>query len=387
MAQLSYSPDFINQYVSTIYCKPESIIKIDEIDPILICDDSIPVVCNVSKKSLVCVHYDSNSKQWIIHHNNLSYITDHTIIINTTGYGYDWTILAVIRQFNLTELELVELQIFDPENGIIYQNCNNYLENETDISDIFIHKSEIGFYHINPKNHFDFVFSTFMLDKNLFDYAFSEVAASNLKTIFKNISDESPLIDYSNVYKYIKDYDPVYYETKMNTFKNEITQFIHHLDLIKGAELVNFLLDFCDNLKNDFLFEMKCIYHRFRLYPSERIAIYKKYDNHPYIKLTKMIHKDYLSKYKDDLTFNKMVTNLIEKLIFKTVNNVLYNDNINLIVSGLTNRRELFCPVYECLIDTRKTGIQAKFKNGYDYFPFKIFSIQLFMMEHVLANN
>uniref|UniRef100_A0A6C0LQS0 Uncharacterized protein n=1 Tax=viral metagenome TaxID=1070528 RepID=A0A6C0LQS0_9ZZZZ len=188
----------------------------------------------------------------------------------------------------------------------------------------------------------------------------------NLSNKLKIIENSPPIIDYTIVYSLMNIHDNSYITNKMPIFKKEVQTYLGKIGNDQDS-----LINFCKSLKKNILLELFYIYHRFRLYPSEALLLQKEQSKHPFFKIQKLLEEEYVCKIK--------LENIYE-IIFR-------NDNVELLKDYLKKRHLFLSPMYRAFLHTKNEKIKPLFHSNNNYYPMKIFSAEIFIMEHLLQSN
>ena len=425
-----YAPNIINSFISFAYCNKSELVKgaknsIQEIVPLnYLGDGRLPMIVNVEKNVLCYLKFDKWRKDWILYHMMDDFVCD---IILPTDLKTDHSYLAVLidKKFDIIQsidskgiASLVgnhgfygpDLYMFFKKSDTCY-NYNMYIQDPFEkFNNIFVINANGGVVYLNSVSYLDLILSTmnaastYEQTQAVFDVLLSSEYHQHLLTTFKNFQDVfenvqkvNPLTSYGQIYQYFNINDKEYYNTKMKIFRSEVVKLFSDFKQSSPHQLSKFYANFINNLKKDICLELSIVYHRLRHFSQERDVIYNKYRNHPYIKLIKMIHQKYLeTKSKIDLSINLarvpcchktrtfISTDVVEKILFGGSDLIIYTEFTSMLLLAIKQRNELFVPMYELYLNSTKNGVKPKYNTKYNYFPFKIFSAKLFVMEHML---
>jgi hypothetical protein len=412
MLEIIYDPSIINSFISIIYCATgdlnpnSSIMKMMDMDHHFYSHtQNIPLIDGKNKNDLFHLIYDSNENIWIFFHmkkdwDDVNIVHKYLNTLISSGFCK-----KKIKYFGIIENN-VKLEFISAvsQNKCIYDLNTKYskfinfsdenFEKKINYQDIIIPTIN-GFTHINSGSEIDLIFSTIRISKNLdhcrklIDILISEHYDDNLGPVvnklitkFQILQISNPKNAYSHIFQLISQYDEKYFCTKMRKFQQDVVEIFqkirgHQTDSTATASIIT---DFINIFKIDLAYELNTIYQRLRFYPNERIKLYESYPQHPYIKLLKIIHNNYLH------TKNRITTDEIYILLSQS-NNFITNDELTLTIKNAIGKRsELFIFMYNLYIESREKCIKPKYRTKHNYFPFKIFSSTLFFMEHMLAS-
>jgi hypothetical protein len=416
MTQFVYSPLKINGFVSTFYLVPNGQVmtprsrkfycnqdgasyETNSKDEIAIhtsldfayCENKIPFVRNANRSLLYFTEYDFVNKKWIYYHCNPNH-SDDKIILDEYKKKESNKYFCILRDELIPFLTIESDTIsFNSRVCEFYDPC----ESMSVFSDIFVFDNNGAIVHINPSSYFDLIFATirtnnnFANTKNMFQVFFSEEnelflenAKTNFNADFGKVSKIKPMPDYVSIHGLFMNHDKEYYDNKMQTFNDEVMQFLNEFNEAYKTPtgIVDFVTKFIYGVKKDIMLEICTVYHRFINFPKERILLFKRYPNHPFVKLLKIVHKQYEDGGKIYLDAEH-VGNLFQS---KENDYVIYNEITHLLSESIKTRSQLFVPVYSLYLESQKKHIKPKYKTKYNYFPFKVFSAKLFILEHLM---
>lgn len=418
MLRVVYAPEEINNYISTVYCSKYELTKeakdaVNNYIPICYStdDDHLSIIIDATRLSFYCLKFNDEQKQWTAYHadkaNSASFSMENYLLEDCILDTSD-TYLLVLQENEFKIIQHIGSGGFIEKGKYNEKIISPLLStNPNDLSDIFILNRNGGIIHINSASGLDLIFSNMKIsiDKQttdlLMDIIFSESylphitkSVQNFTDIFGRVQNTKPLSGYDEIYQRSNKYDNEYFTQKMKIFQSEVVQMFNEFNCLvrSGLSLKDYLINFINGLKKDFAIELVNIYQRLRHFPTERIALFKKHKHHPYVKLLKIIHKKYSQFHKNNPGI-PLNSSIIEYFFDddqfpenKKADNyfVLYDNISSLILSALRQRSEIFGDVYALYHNTIKKQIKPKYKTNNNYFPFKIFSAHLFIMEHML---
>lgn len=180
---------------------------------------------------------------------------------------------------------------------------------------------------------------------------------------------------YSNIFNQIKINDNDFYCKKITIFNNKIIEIL----ALNCAPNYQSIINFVDNLKNDFITELQQLYRWFRKHPVEKKLVFSTYNDHGYTVLLNKMHQK-ISSLEDEKILNKFW--IPQKKIIDMFNeNIDVYNNIGFtmdLVSAIKYRSQFANIVYHIFTLSNK-----KIEKN-NFYPFKIFSPYLFILEHIL---
>ncbi|AYV85276.1 MAG: hypothetical protein Satyrvirus9_2 [Satyrvirus sp.] len=402
-------PNIINQFCEITYCSIhdffcDSYKFLVNLLPEDFCTSQhIPIVTNVNKSNLVYFKYDLEKKLWKLFYDNqnefladlydefqiiesrlekqnkyfaimvdghlqlLKYVTPHKDV-----YYYNF----FHSYFDIKNRKIV-LNTFCRESDLYVSIIYSIEEFVDQFNDIMIPTKE-SIICLNPTSYTDSIFAVAKISQNATD-KFTPKIIQNFKTVFGMVKNLSPIQEYKQIYYYFSINDKEYYSTKIVKFQTELLEIFKKFDACdKLDDQKAFITKFVADFKRDFLIELSIIYHRLRHFPHERIHIYREYGRHPVIKLIKMVHEKYGGNYITIDNISKLF-NCNSGTIFE------YDNFTTAFVNAAKYRSSIFVPMYFEFFNSLKKGTKPKYNTKYNYFPFKIFSPNIFIMEHMLA--
>lgn len=393
MAIQIYNPYIINSSVCTVYCSLDEFNNNHEIREYLdIIPDDFPIISNVEISNLVYLKFDDSKKLWKIYHANNN--EDFRLELNNAFYFINTLLLNKRRYFGvLINHNLKIIKCILPSGEVKVCNKKDVIDQDN-FKNILIPTTTGGVVHINSTSFNDLIFSTFKFSNcenetyNILNKLVSPGYYQNLKSAiqdfeekFRRIKSLNPIIHYSEIYNYFRKFDTEFFNNKMGQFQNEIMEMFKEFDHVFGEnsnpyKQAYFIANFINNLKKDLCIELNLVYYRLRDFPKQRTEIYHKYRKHPYIKLLKIIHQRFLDGNKRRyVCFNEIYQ------MFSDDNLVVYDKLTTITKNAIASRSQLFCFAYQQFLDSKY--IKRKYRAKYDYFPFKIFSSRMFIMEHM----
>lgn len=412
MASLVYSSYLVNSFVEFIYCSPEDLFN----HSLLISNhfvvhqnDGIPYIPGIKRQDLCIILFDKKNCEWTIHHcrNN----TPLHIKYKFQSLAKKWIYLGILRD-ELVILQKFRRKIvyqksnFHGSNKITLERCGNYSKSCTNsVKHIFNAKEYIsknssyeifqnilifnisgGVTLVNSDQPFDLICfllknltytSHALFSDNYFQYLLSPVL--KFRKWMDLTLNSPPLSKYELIHKKFIDNDEEYFSKKIKMFKNRILKIFTSIQEASPKDLKNFLFTFVDRLRWEICLEIESVYHRLRSYSHERKMVFKNFGNHPYIMLVKFIHQIYLeSSPKKPIDQKRLIE------IFFHPELTIYDRKMIMVIDAIRSRSMLFDPFYELYLDTKQKNLSPKYKLKYNYYPFRIFLSNLFIMEHLL---
>lgn len=384
-----YQPSIINSLVSICYSPKSTLMNNTHLHTLLKIrcspNGKIPLIPGAHISDLVYIVFNPDFKIWELYHRKLENLmvfakfNEIYPILNTMNKYY-----AVVLNQNL---KLIQCTTSDGK-VFIYDWCYDH-EPNANILDSIIPTLGGGIVHINPTSHIDLIFcivkfsrgrdhTSEMMEILVSDeyYDHTSFAFENFRKNFEKIRDIDPMPAYKEIYKCFQKNDSEYFSRKIVEFQEQILEFFSEMNnafRLRGSALADFMTSFIDKFKKDVVIEIYTLYNRFRNYVSERNVIYQL--DHPYVELLKMM---------DD--FNIGTESDVSNMIFFNDSFVVYDKLTSAILSAIKNRHGLLYLVYQEYWSTVTSGPKAKnwATTKHNYYPFKIFSPSLFLMEHLL---
>lgn len=239
--------------------------------------------------------------------------------------------------------------VFDAKKSLVYINsirCKDYI-----------------IYNLTSKNK----------SNSCMKISLSNELILNIRKSADILEEKYPDINFNYLHSKILSDNRNYYKSNISAFSTEIIEIINIFANIKSDNLICFA-NFIDNLRIDFATELCKMYHYFRLFPSERSNIFKKYPNHSYVYILKKIHIFYLK-------FNKSVNLSISS---NDICNIILDEyNFYYIYDAICNRSFFIKLLYDSYINVITNKIKPKYKNKNKNYPFKFFSSYLYIAQNI----
>jgi hypothetical protein len=229
----------------------------------------------------------------------------------------------------------------------------------------------------NPSECIDFIFFILISGRSfshiveLIGHWMSQTDYQYFVENIKSIQSIKPKEQYSRIYNLYRNHDRKYFDRKMTNFQENVIRILNNFENLSTDPFEISMAKFIDRVKIDLSVELNTVYQRLRYFPQERNLLYRTYPDHPYVKLIKMIHIHYL----DD----KRIVNINAMEILHFFNKV----DANVLIDAVATRSELFEFMYERYLGTVANNVAPKYNTKHNYFPFKVFSPILFLMEHL----
>nr|AEX62891.1 hypothetical protein mv_L686 [Moumouvirus Monve] len=205
---------------------------------------------------------------------------------------------------------------------------------------------------------------------------FFDKIINDLQKNIINLVDLAPNNAYSQIFTELKISDTNFYNEKFIEFNSNIINTLN--SSYENDKLHQITINLISGFKYDFIKELNNLYHRFRCFPNERLFMYKHMPNHSYTLLIKEIHRYYL-KNNNKINIEEIYKMFTEKINYDENNELLY-----LIAQAIFSRSEYMSKYHEIYCRTLWSDKKPKYIFN-NYFPFNIFSANLFIMEHILS--
>lgn len=185
----------------------------------------------------------------------------------------------------------------------------------------------------------------------------------HLTNLFNRIQQLDAIPTYVKLYEYYSTIDTDYYVKNIDTFKLYLTDFFAKITSDNLTDVRDIIINFISKFKSQISIELAMVYHWLRLRPQTRIQIYRRFPNHPYIQLIKLLHKS----WKEQSTTHSLDAKFV--YAYLTAEPILTGNITPLLFEAVKFRHQLF-------------NIFIEFKDS-QYLPFKIFFDKIFLMEHL----
>lgn len=200
---------------------------------------------------------------------------------------------------------------------------------------------------------------------------FGFIFFSDFGSKFEIAIAKKPLETYNRIYSLLYKNDSENFNKKMKQFSKKILKLRNNMKI----QCETMVLDiFADMIVREFAIEITTVYHRLRCFPQERLALYEKFANHPYITFVKLVHQYYVEN-KIYICPNTIIKMINEQQLFY------------ILLAAISKRSELFQFMYELYSRTIVGKVKPKYKIDDDHYSLKVFSAGLFIMEHIMAQN
>lgn len=437
--RIIYDPVVINDNIGVVYTTTTEMIGHGAIHDIVQFSyypdpyqSMIPYIDGSKRNQLFQLKYKPKRNMWYFFHANLDLFNDNRIARTIKYYlhrmeGYrclnkkhkylgliteDYNIIVIntIVDDGNNYLHDDYPSKLDLTNGIIHYNIDDQIKTEKFRAHDIILATENGFVCVNPVSHIDMIFSIIRnsqckdkikeLTNSILCNSFAGVLPNpftQIGKILEHIEKLEPKSEYGQIFSMYSIHDHEYHENKFTEFKDNVVRIFRQSNEAFSQwsmdKISCFITEFIGTFKMDFVRELCVIYHRMKHFPEERKIIYATYPDHPYIKLLKKIH--YYSSSRSITQVNdSIICDMIQEHIhFAT------SDNLTAIIIGaITQRSELFVHMYNLYLESltdesmvlehHPNGTdhdQIKHKISYNYFPFKVFSSAIFIMDHLLS--
>lgn len=420
MALMIYDINPINSLTINIYCGTDDVIDFGNFGKF----HNIPI--KTDDQLIFSMKFNTKINLWQYHHANITIskkLNESTFLKLLSG-----VFLEILDKTKIYYGQVIDesLEAINNNNSEILVHC--FFQSKEKTYKRFVIAKKIYYeYKISPQNNYSNMFMTInpkinspgsgidlifylissttskqdirkLTDKLLCTdfYENTKPSMYDLKNRFDFVHKLEPKKEYCEIYELFNKNDKEYFDSKLKQFQKSVINLFYRLETSFGSNNTHhigtgngdyslaqryyvscFVSEFSNDLKKNLASELDAFYHRLRLFPNERKELYKYYGNHPYVKLIKTVHTNFQKNYtKGDRITPERIYDMMGVTISSTI-----------LVEALTSRSELFVPVYNLFLKSKENNIQPKFKTNYNYFPFKIFSTNLFVMENMLNNN
>ncbi|AVL94730.1 hypothetical protein ma344 [Moumouvirus australiensis] len=384
---IEFNPNFGYKFIKIGYCtKNEFLDKFSLFSDLFNIYESKFILVPINLSNLFYLSFDQTENIWKLFHsmNNESVISDIEIWVNSVeNLEKDFIYIFEYDQI------IKNLCVFDKkQNKYSFKKSKiNYLANDKHKFTNLLYISSDQIIFLNSYSFKDLFLSCIVYSNSISDtnniidvlsstcykFFFDEIIY-NLQNNIKCLINLAPNNAYSQIFTELKYSDPVFYNKKFVTFTSNIFNI---LDSSYGdGKLNQILVNLISGFKHDFIIELNNLYHRFRCYPNERLFMYKKMPNHPYTLLIKEIHYYYSSNGK------KINTKEIQNIFTEKLNSNENHKILYLIIQAIFQRSEYMSKYHEIYCTTLWSDKKPKYVFN-NFFPFNIFSSNLFILEHI----
>lgn len=361
------------------------------------CDDIITIYhCNENMTSTNIIGLKFNIYSTFV--KNYSYFG--FLIDNFTKYiPIDMYLDEMLKYTNNAENFFISGygNLYDIDNNCMIkpvEDTNNVLSahstSDEIINDLLFMSSHGGLVLINPTSYLMYISCIIMSSHNykniyeLLNISFDKRYFMNMKVMIHNllfdinsIKNRDPLREYVDVYALLHEHDPDYSFVAHTQLQSNIVNIFKGIN-ISDNESKYLLNDILTGFKHDLCMELNNIYHRFRIFPHERKIMYSEFSDNPYILLVKKIHNELFVDQSIKITYSNIYNYLMTRNNYATHNELAY-----LMYDAVKLRHKLFTRMHEIFVLTKKNNIKPKYKYQ-KYFPLRVFSSSLFLLEHLL---
>uniref|UniRef100_A0A6G6ACB8 Uncharacterized protein n=1 Tax=Borely moumouvirus TaxID=2712067 RepID=A0A6G6ACB8_9VIRU len=384
---IEFNPNFGYKFIKIGYCtKNEFVDKFSLFSDLFNIYESKFILVPINLSDLFYLSFDEVKNSWELFHSmtNETVISDIEIWVNSVeNLEKDFIYIFEYDQI------IKNLCVFDKkQNKYSFKKSKiNYLINDKHKFTNLLYISSNQIIFLNSCSFNDLFLSCIVYSNSISDtndiidvlsstrykFFFDEII-NNLQKNIRCLVNLAPNNAYSQIFTELKYSDPVFYNKKFITFTSNIFNI---LDSSYGdGKLNQILVNLISGFKRDFIVELNNLYHRFRCYPNERLFMYKKMPNHPYTLLIKEIHNHYSSGGK------KINTKEIENLFAEKLNSNENHKILYLIIQAIFQRSEYMSNYHEIYCTTLWSDKKPKYVFN-NFFPFNIFSSNLFILEHI----
>lgn len=381
-----HSPDKIKRFVDYNYVSSKDLIDIREMFPIIPFYNYFKGIKNIEINRLVYFEYDIIRGMWNIYRNtpDPKFIIDSEQHISFLSNEFNYMCYITEESFDI----LFTISIIDSSVTVL---TNNFINHNGLLNDAGYITADGRILLLNSTNPIDMIFSytRFGYDRDMLsqllnvmstdDYYINiETGLKNLAFAAINVRETQTINNYTNLFKISMSHDINYHVVKYDTFHANVIKILNELSNNVQEYMFRNLFSFFRNLRNDMVIELNQLYHRFRNYPHERVAIFTKYPDHPMIKLLKYIHTQ-------SIELTQFVNYEFISYLINADASVMIHDYIgSLLQQAFAYRSDLFVDVYYQFYQTEKSVIIPKYNNLSRFYPFRRYSSSLFVLEHLL---
>lgn len=389
-------------------------------------DQYIPALISVDKKCIFFLAYNYQKNNSILYHSNeewndlqnLTWINDiYNIIINCSFLGNSYLGVVVNNKpslllFYAPNKEMNNNIICYNDNTEIYLewNCYSYVDklnncalvksNTNLINDPFnnsydcyrvpnkdiIFVTNEGLLSFNSTSTNNFIIYLLKSCKS-FDNYYNVIKNSFIKEPLidicykiKNLIYLPPKIEYSKIFNLFKIHDNKYFNDKITVFNKNVIGMLYNFETIYDNQseylYPTHIGSLMYSVKKDLMIEICLLHRRLNIFLNEKKAFYDKFPNSPYIIL--------FDKFNDTLKNNIHINSKELCELYESDDDNLRIDEISqLLLETVKYRSNVFVFMYKQYLKTKnKNRNNNKINN---YFPFKVFSSNLFILDHILS--
>ncbi|AGF85412.1 hypothetical protein QJ854_gp370 [Moumouvirus goulette] len=387
---IEFNPNFGYKFLRIGYCtKDEFLDKTSAFSDLFKIYDNAFTLIPVNLSNLFYFSYDEISSSWKIFHSinnksitneiqnwsdSLNNLDKHFIYI----FEYKETIKNICvfdkieKKFSYSESENINYSSHNFTNLLYISHDKTILLNSDSFRDLLFS----SFVHSNNFSETNDIINTLSLTKYKF---FFDKTINNLQNNINNLINLPPNGVYSQIFTELKFSDTKFFNKQFVTFNSNIIKILS--SSYQHDNINNVVINLISGFKYDFIIELNNLYHRFRCYPHERLFMFKHMPNHPYTLLIKKIHKYFLKNIKH--FDNKINSKEIYKMFMEKFDCPRNNNFLYCIIHAVFNRSEYMSKYHEIYCTTLWSDKKPKYTFN-NYFPFNIFSANLFVLEHIL---
>lgn len=357
-------------------------------------NDSIICTMSLDINFVIFLWYDNDKNKWIITHsiNSSKFLNKIKQWINTLE-NIDKQFIYIFQYCENSDIK--NLCVFDTLSRIY--SCENY--NYTrELSSNLLCITPDSIIYFNSKHFIDLFLSTLQISNNRNDiekiinvlssdkyHNYFNPIVNDYRDLIKSTSNIIPNEIYSQIFTELRLSDTNYHKINFAKFsENMLNILIKSQNFNINKILINLISDF----RKDFVRELTQLYHRFRCYPHERLNMYKQHPNHGYTFLLKQIH-NYYCAYGHKINDNIVSDILSEQLDPFHLSNTVYcynnNDFLIYLIHAISNRSDYMTTYHEIYCVTQWSDKKPKYECK-AYFPFNIYSCNIFIIEHMFNN-
>src|SRR5579872_4726266 len=204
-----------------------------------------------------------------------------------------------------SELELIQKIYFNSKIKT-YTISTLTATKSTPLTDLWCLHKNGGLISLNSSSSVDLIkrITTYGRDRKhidglidcIFDESYLEhtyPAICHLTNLFHQVQQSDAISTYVKLYEYYAMTDTHYYTKNMDTFKFHLTSFFTNITSDNLLDVKDAITNFISKFKTQISIELAMVYHWLRLRPQTRVQIYRRFSNHPYILLVKLLHKSW----------------------------------------------------------------------------------------------
>nr|WBF70854.1 hypothetical protein [Megavirus caiporensis] len=395
MFDIEFDPYFAYRIFKLAYCNTTEFYKNDS--PIrYLFDINNSVICTMpfDINFTIFLWYNNNKNKWTITHSTNSSKRQNEIKKWANALNNIDKQFIYIFQYCKNK-NIKNLCVFDTISGIF--SCENY-NYVRELTSNFLCITRNSIIYFNSGYFMDLFLSTLQISNNRDDIEkiinvlssdiynnYFDPILNDYHNLMESTSNIIPNEIYSQIFTELRLSDTNYHKINFVKFsKNMLNILIES----QNNNINKVLIDLISNFRKDFVRELTQLYHRFRCYPHERLIMYKKHPNHGYTFLLKQIHNYYCAYGQkiNDIIVSDILSEQLDP--FSSSNSTHFcdkNDFLRFTINAISNRSEYMTSYHEIYCVTQWSDKKPKYECK-PYFPFKIYSCNIFIIEHMFNN-